>query len=742
MSLPLTFPLGRGAFSPHLRMASVESCPPDETAAAEGMPVQHVELPDDWRGDVEKPREEWCSTCLWDGVWEHLLARSEARTKRFGRVFAKSMLWSSASEGYICCAVLLGVLQEVGGGKYDCFTVGWGLARGALVAFEFEQEEPEPRIAADEEYTRWKLLTVGSAPVPPGMFGCRPDELPSLETGSETSVAWAKDRINECLLNHSHCRSHQMSSATGSYIPSRLLYIPPDPIEGIVLRLKESVPSDAKYVALSHCWGSRDKWPRCLTTNANYESQLRHIPWDNLPQTFGDTAIFARKLGVEYVWIDSMCIIQGDEKDWQRESTKMYSVYSNAYITFAAAAAHDSHDGLFSRRAPGSLVPLLTLGFQGKRYHLQAYRVPDERLEFENQVDKSSIVNPSYPLLARAWAFQERLVSPRVLFFGLEELLWECPTGRSCEEDTYSPPSWHEVDDNGITRWETFKHKYSTITETGQRMTSHWLGIVKSYNDLELSEPTDRLPAIAAIAQRFAERNPDDEYICGLWKSLMPLGLLSGFSVNQNLIGPHIDHGPSTTVQSDYIAPSWAWASVQGKVYGNSGVAMSIFAELTSVNLRYIDDDQFGRVGPGSSITIRAPVLDCVWNVKYLSSGTLEFWQSLSFPSLECTMSLRFPRECAPFGAEGTASIRFEREYATYSGLGRREAIEVCLLLIGTHSGPRRKGGWEALILRRIGDGGHYFRVGKVHEFRLVGVPVSGLKQVLEEAPVRECVIE
>lgn len=112
----------------------------------------------------------------------------------------------------------------------------------------------------------------------------------------------------------------------------------------------------------------------------------------------------------------------------------MYSVYSNAYITFAAAAAHDCHDGLFSRRAPGSLVPLLSLGFRGRPYHVQAYSVPDERQDFE-MVDEGTYANPSYPLLTRAWCFQERLVSPRVLFFGVDELILECPTERSCEED-------------------------------------------------------------------------------------------------------------------------------------------------------------------------------------------------------------------------------------------------------------------------------------------------------------------
>lgn len=510
-----------------------------------------------------------------------------------------------------------------------------------------------------------------------------------------------------------------MSSATGSYMPSRLLYVPPDPTKGFVLRPKENVPQGAKYVALSHCWGSRDKWPRCLTTSANYEQQLSHIPWDTIPQTFRDTAIFARKLGLEYIWIDSMCIIQGDERDWQRESTKMYSVYSNAYITFAAAAAHDSHDGLFSRRAPGSLVPLLTLGFRGKLYNIEAYKVPYERWEFELQFDMQAQINYSYPLFTRAWAFQERLVSPRVLFFGVEELIWECPAGRSCEEDTYSPPLSHERDDDEIERREVFMHHYSTITCEPHQLAAHWVRILTSYNELKLSEPTDRLPAIAAIAQSFAQRNPDDEYVCGLWKNSIQRGLLFGFLADQNVTGPQIDYGPSAMAQSNYIAPSWSWASFQGGLYGN--LPVSPVAELTSVNLRHIDNDQFGRVAPGSSITLRAPILDCVWDLKYQPDGNLKWFQSVSIPC-----------------SEGTMSFEFQRQYSTYSGLGRREAIDVCLILVGTP----RDGGCGALILRRISDGGHYFRVGRLWELESSSEPPAGLTRVLEEAPVRECVIE
>lgn len=696
----------------HGFMASGVSHPPRKTAAPDKVPLQHVDLPDDWRGDVERPREKWCPTCLWDGNWKHLLVRSEART----HVFAKTMLWSSADEGHICCAIFLNLLLKVGGGKYDCFTVDWSHPRGAMLAFQSERQNPML-----EDYSYWTLLTIGSAPAPPGMVPCPPDELPPLDTGSDGSVSWVKERINECRHSHSHCHSVTKSRASGSRIPSRLLYIPPDPIEGLSLLLKESVPLDAKYVALSYCWGTRNKWPRCLTTNANYESHLRHIPWDSLPQTFRDTATFARKLGLEYMWIDSMCIIQGDEKDWQKESTRMYSVYSNAYITFAALHAHDSHDSLFSRRDPASLAPLITLGFQRKKFHVQAYRVPDERWGVFLQT-VHGYTESHHPLLNRAWAFQERIVSPRVLYFGLEELIWECPTEFTSEGDAYLPPPWLRGDSIAHMARDTLMHQFRTISDTPDK-TSQWLRIVQSYSDMKLSEPTDRLPAIAAIAQHFAQCDPDDEYICGLWRNSIHQGLKPQFWPEKNVTGPHIDCGPSAVVQSEYIAPSWSWASVQAHLRHALRVTISPCAELINVNMRYVDNDQFGRIGPGSSITLRAPVLDCVWNPEYETDGTLRIWQTLSTPC-----------------PEGTISLPFKTDYATYGGLGQRGAIEVCFLLLGTgaHGGSEAH---DALILRRTNCGRLYFRLGIISATEGIDVLNSRLARVLKEAPVRECVI-
>lgn len=711
-------------------------------------PPQHIDLPDDWRGDIKRPFKELCPTCFWDGEWQRLLIRS---WPDLGRVIAKPNLWSSASEGRICCAVILAFLQEVSGGKYECLS--WDPSTGVLVAYEFEPQTD--RICAmHKRNAPGRFLAIGSEPGPPGMLVIPPEEPPSIDTGSEASVAWAKHRLNECCHDHMHSHSLEFLRASDSYIPTRLLYIPADPSEGLILRLKENVPVGAKYVALSHCWGSRENWPGCLSTNTNYESQLKCVPWETIPQTFQDAAIFSRKLGFEYLWIDSMCIIQDNEKDWQNESTQMYSVYSNAHITLAALHANDSHGGLFSRRPPGSLFSLITAGFLGKRYQVQAYIPPNERRDIQSKlgIRETAVTSRSYPLLNRAWVFQERLVSPRMLFFGQEELIWECPTGLRCEEDPYSSALWSAGGGWGgqaVNPHGSLMQTYNTNPGGLVDLEALWFSLVESYSELKLSNPTDRLPAIAAIAQHFAQLSPGNDYICGLWKNTLHLGL--GFEIirDKKNSGPHIDTGRSLTSESRYTAPSWSWATAQRRVYkSNLAPLSSTRVELINADLGFLDNNQFGRVAPGSLITLRAPVLDCVWILTYepnRSGGTLDELQYLDVPT----------------PASGrTISVRFRSDYAFYGGLWQRDLVEVCLLLLGSRelgSSSLHAPKWyssksdalkldalksdalsfDALILKPIGKNGHYFRLGA-----LIDIRDDSLMQAFTEAQLRECAIE
>lgn len=98
----------------------------------------------------------------------------------------------------------------------------------------------------------------------------------------------------------------------------------------------------ARYIALSHCWGEQP----LLTTTADNEIERREgIQWDLLPLTFQHAVQICAGLGIEYLWIDSLCILQGNEDDWVQESEKMASIYANSWLTIAAAAATNSTHG-------------------------------------------------------------------------------------------------------------------------------------------------------------------------------------------------------------------------------------------------------------------------------------------------------------------------------------------------------------------------------------------------------------
>jgi Heterokaryon incompatibility protein (HET) len=78
---------------------------------------------------------------------------------------------------------------------------------------------------------------------------------------------------------------------------------------------------------------------------------MSRIPGGDLPKTFQDAIIFARSLGIDFIWIDSFCIVQDDEIDWARESAEMSSIYQNSFITIAATKSEDHDGGCFSEMA-------------------------------------------------------------------------------------------------------------------------------------------------------------------------------------------------------------------------------------------------------------------------------------------------------------------------------------------------------------------------------------------------------
>jgi hypothetical protein len=147
------------------------------------------------------------------------------------------------------------------------------------------------------------------------------------------------------------------------------------------------------------------------------------IAISTLPKTFQDAIELSRQLGVRYLWIDSLCIIQEGDKheDWTRESSMMGSVYQNGYCNIAATAASDGTAGCFRPRDPLLAQPCIVEFEKGlKKFGLKkgVYDLIPQRL-WEEGLSEA-------PLLKRAWVVQERVLARRVLHFARNQLFWEC----------------------------------------------------------------------------------------------------------------------------------------------------------------------------------------------------------------------------------------------------------------------------------------------------------------------------
>ena len=83
------------------------------------------------------------------------------------------------------------------------------------------------------------------------------------------------------------------------------------------------------------------------TTQGNLDIHRDNMEFTSLPRTFTDAIIFTRKLGLKYLWIDSLCIVQDDQDDWHHEPGVMANIYENAVLTLGATASACTHDANF-----------------------------------------------------------------------------------------------------------------------------------------------------------------------------------------------------------------------------------------------------------------------------------------------------------------------------------------------------------------------------------------------------------
>ncbi|CAM1507251.1 Fc.00g068920.m01.CDS01 [Cosmosporella sp. VM-42] len=545
-------------------------------------------------------------------------------------------------------------------------------------------------------------------------------------TGHEAVAELAKEWLHDCKHNHRSCEN-VYGTREAAWYPKRLIHVgnsdqPPH------LVVRESDNLKGSYAALSHCWGENPEFTVLSTTNL--EDFHQEIPFDKLPASFRDAIVTCQRVGIPYLWIDSLCILQSGEesqKDWLLHSAEMYRVYQNCELNIAIDVSASPHEGAFRSRNPdflqdccvwtpfhaprpirrrrvwesdedptsdedsdsdwdadfdkasersGYFPPDSNKGYttppplnqdpasdedsnsywdtdsdkasersgkispnSNKGYTTPPLPSRDTILDDDSGSDldadfdtseRSGCSSPNnnkgystpslhsqdpasdktylcavfteydfswtrrhLPLSQRAWVLQEKLLSSRTLHFQQDRISWECKESPALTEYLSDSIASHERGGFDC----LFQTQYNIV---GPRLDLHgFYEYISEYTDGDLSHPNeDKLIAFAAIAKRFSGYLGED-YCAGIFRSTLPLGLLWD---------PEFGSCKRATV---YRAPSWSWASVDGRIHRRavSEGETTVLSTLEDVVVDLVDpQNQYGQV-KSASLSLTAPLV-------------------------------------------------------------------------------------------------------------------------------------
>ncbi|KAH6887103.1 heterokaryon incompatibility protein-domain-containing protein [Thelonectria olida] len=322
--------------------------------------------------------------------------------------------------------------------------------------------------------------------------------------------------MDYCGKHHPGC-----SRPKPDLMPTRLLDVGDE--DSPCLRLVSGRTSPGKYVALSHCWGGSQP---LITTRDNVREFHVWIDAARLPKTFADAVRVARRLGIRYVWIDSLCIIQHDDDDWAEESSKMESVYGNADLTIIASRSSSPTEGFLSPRTETVVVKEeVTETGDAKTFYMV-------NREYDSGIPSQFVDRE--PLSRRAWAVQERWLSPRALMFTRDQIVWECNEMMASESDPLS-----------------------MVPRSMDRRPT-WTETIEHFTACDITKEYDTLPAFAGIARAVAKQK-GHTYCAGIW--------VENF-VDDLLWYPACRGSTSDKIKrQSFVAPSFSWAASQGEVH-------------------------------------------------------------------------------------------------------------------------------------------------------------------------------
>lgn len=355
------------------------------------------------------------------------------------------------------------------------------------------------------------------------------------DVATERAQLQIKDWLKQCDLHR------QCSDQYPGRLPKRVIDVGSQN-DSSIPKLYTTHGEKAQYVALSYCWGGPQSGK---LENNNLRQYCVALDTRKLSQTVQDAIHVVRAVGLRYLWVDAICIIQDDDNDRATEISVMSQIYQRALFTIAAESAQSARNGFLEKKqrpSPSYRVP----------FRCQNGRFGTMSMHLDTDADDISIA----PLHDRAWTFQELMLSPRLLLYTSRTLKWYCRGGQYNLGSSYSAGgslssgllTSVRLYDKALSAWRA-PPKYHWIDP--------WSEIVWAYSYRALTDPGDRLKALSGIATALSISRKS-KYLAGLWED----------SLAQHLCWflPHITKNLREPRPYTNGAPSWSWASVIGEV--------------------------------------------------------------------------------------------------------------------------------------------------------------------------------
>ncbi|KAI1122446.1 HET-domain-containing protein [Nemania abortiva] len=288
-----------------------------------------------------------------------------------------------------------------------------------------------------------------------------------------------------------------------------------------------SIPPTTRYVALSYLWGGVSV-PYLL--RANKEELMKpgglEVYRSEMPLTIRDAIELVRKMNLEYLWVDALCLVQDDKEEMWVGINAMSLIYEYSYFTIVAAGGSDANAGLvgISPRKSSQINAEISPGVE-----LVGTLAIGELLEIAHYS-------------TRAWTFQEFHSSRRKLIFHNNMMYYQCVNG-----------SWSE-DIEGQPISSRIRHRALAPTRRGD-VFSEFEILIREYSIRNATHQYDIVRAVASIYYKMIGKEYGD-HLFGV-----PIVAFDSFMC---FYTPETD---TKYLKRREDLPSWAWTGWNGTIF-------------------------------------------------------------------------------------------------------------------------------------------------------------------------------